>query len=119
MDFDIRQVFAVGFVFHFEVFCSDVSDFIPVGDYVDFQLVIFVGELLVGYVYGDAAEALFKNLVMQSAGIYSDTRFALRVGKCAEYDSRNVGENDPTKGIGETDIYFADSESELTVFIGF
>ena len=31
MDLDISQVFPVGFVFEFEVFCGNVSDFVAVG----------------------------------------------------------------------------------------
>ena len=36
VDFDIRQVLAVGLVFEFEVFRCDIADFVAVGDNVDF-----------------------------------------------------------------------------------
>ena len=58
VNFDIREVFAIGLVFHFKIFGGDVPDFVAVGDDVDFNGVILVGEISFGDVNGNAREPL-------------------------------------------------------------
>jgi hypothetical protein len=48
---DIGEVFAVGLVFHFEIFGGDVADFVSVSGDIYFNGVIFEGEIGFGYVY--------------------------------------------------------------------
>jgi hypothetical protein len=119
VNFDIGEVFAIGLVFDFEVFGGDVPDFVAVGDDVDFNGVILVGEISFGDVNGNAAEALFDDFVMNPAGVYGNRSFAFRVRERSEYQSWDVTQDDSSNSIGQAHIDFVDGESEFTSFVGF
>ena len=119
MDLDIGEVFPIGFVLDFEVFGGDVPDFVAVGDDVDFNGVILVGEISFGDVNGNAREPLVQYLVMNAARIYGYSRTTFRMRIYSKNESRNIAQDDPTKGVGQRHIDFVNSESEFTSFVGF
>jgi hypothetical protein len=92
VNFDIGEVFAIGLVFHFEIFGGDVPDFVAVGDDVDFNGVIFELEGLVCDVDWNAREALLDDFVMNPAGVYGNRSFAFRVRECAKDESWDIGQ---------------------------
>ena len=74
MTFDVGQVFARGPVLHFEIPCRDVAYLVAVGDNVDFNGVILIGEIGgVAYVNWYTTETLVQYLVMNPRRIYGDT----------------------------------------------
>ena len=119
VNFDIGEVFAIGLVFHFEIFGGDVPDFVAVGDDVDFNGVILVGEISFGDVNGNAAEALLDDFVVYSRRVRCYARKRLCIRERSEYQSWDVTQNDPTNGVGQRHIDFVDGESEFTSFVGF
>ncbi len=117
--FDISEVFAVGLVLDFKILCRDVADFVAVRCGIYFELVIFVGEIGFGYVNWYAAQALVQYLIMNPRRIYGDSRTALRMRIHSKNESWNVGENDPTKSVGQANIDAVDGEFELAVLVCF
>jgi len=92
--FDIGEVFARGFVLHFEILGCDVADFTTVSDHVNFKDVLFNGGIHIAYVNWYAAQALLQNLVMNSRCVCGYACFAFRVGECSEHKSWNIAQND-------------------------
>ena len=117
VNFDIGEVFAIGLVFHFKIFGGDVADFVAVGDDVDFNGVILVGEISFGDVDWNAREPLVQYLVMQSRSVCRYRNLAFRVRECAKDVSRYVTQNDPSNSVGQAHIDMVNSESEFTSFI--
>jgi hypothetical protein len=117
--FDISEVFACDFVFYFEILCRDVADFVSVGSGIYFNGVFFVGELLVGDVDRNTREPLVQYLIMNAARIYGYSRTTFRMRIHSKNESRNVAQDDPTKGVGQRHVDAVDCELELAVLVCF
>jgi hypothetical protein len=92
--FDIGEVFARGFVFHFEILGCDVADLAGVGGDVNFDGVLFELERGIAYVNWYTRETLLQNLVMNSRCVCGYAGFAFRVWKSAEYYSADIRKYD-------------------------
>ena len=68
---------------------------------------------------GDAAQALVQYLIMNTAGVYGYSLTTFRMRIHSKNESRNVAQDDPTKGVGQRHVDAVDCEFKLTIFVGF